>query len=259
VEKRQKILITNDDGINSPGIEALSHAASNYGDVTIFAPDRQQSAVSSALTINRPLKVHKFYKNREFFGYAVDGTPADCVKIALTTLMEEKPDLILSGINHGKNTSINVMYSGTVAAAIEGVMAGINSIAFSLTSHSLSAPLRDAQHYAELIIESVINRHWDNKILLNVNIPSIEHDELKGIRVTRLAKSYWNDWFEKRFDPFGNEYFWFAGDYISSNHDPETDDSAIDDGFVSVTPLKILFDDADTIKKIKFVENLKVK
>ncbi len=259
MEKKLNILITNDDGINSPGIEALAQTASNFGEVTVFAPDRQQSAVSSALTINRPIKVHKFYKNREFFGYAVDGTPADCVKIALTTLLEEKPDLILSGINHGKNTSINVMYSGTVAAAIEGVMAGINSIAFSITSHSLNVPLRDAQSYAEMIIESVVSRHWDNKILLNVNIPSIDHKKLNGIRVTRLAKSYWNDWFEKRHDPFGNEYYWFAGDYISSTHDPETDDTAIDDGYVSVTPLKILFDDADTIKKIKFVENLKTR
>lgn len=258
MEREFNILVTNDDGINSPGLEVLARAAGQFGNVTIFAPDRQQSAVSSALTINRPLKVQKHYKNREFFGYAVDGTPADCVKIALTTLLETQPDLILSGINHGKNTSINVMYSGTVAAAVEGVMAGINSIAFSITSHSLYVDLNSAEDYAKKIIESVLSRSWDNKILLNVNIPAVESISIKGIRVTRLGKSYWNDWFERREDPFGNEYFWFAGDYITSIHDKDTDDTAIEEAFVSVTPLKFLFDDVETIKKIKFIESLKI-
>ncbi|MBS4001429.1 MAG: 5'/3'-nucleotidase SurE [Desulfobulbaceae bacterium] len=257
MEKELNILVTNDDGINSPGLEVLARAASKFGKVAIFAPDRQQSAVSSALTINRPLKVQKYFKNKEFYGYAVDGTPADCVKMALTTLLDFKPDLILSGINHGKNTSINVMYSGTVAAAVEGVMAGINSIAFSITSHSLYVEMKAAEEYAVKIIESVVSRSWDTKILLNVNIPAIEAGSIKGIRVTKLAKSYWNDWFERREDPFGNEYFWFAGDYITSDHDKETDDTAIEDDFVSVTPLKFLFDDVDTIKKIKFVESLR--
>ena len=239
MKKRPLILITNDDGIYAPGIETLKNSLSELGEVIVIAPDIQRSAVSSALTIDKPLRVYKVNKNGEFFGFSVHGTPADCVKLAISTLLQRKPDLVVSGINHGKNTSINVLYSGTVAGATEGLIAGVNSMAVSHSSHSFDLDLSYAGKITSRIADKLINNKNENKVLLNVNIPNKPESEIKGIKFTKLSSSKWADKYERRLDPFGNEYFWFAGVYEITSSDPDTDDFAVDGGYVSVTPIRL--------------------
>lgn len=239
MKNKPLILITNDDGINSPGIETLKNSLSEIADVIIVAPDTQKSAVSSALTISKPLRVSKFHKNNLFFGYAVNGTPTDCVKLALSTLFDRKPDLVVSGINHGKNTSINVMYSGTVAGASEGYLAGINSIAISHSSHALNSDLEPSGRFCQKLARKLLSSNHQSKVFLNVNLPDISADNIKGAYLTKLSSSKWADKYERRQDPFGNEYFWFAGEFRISDSGIDTDDGAIESSYISVTPLKL--------------------
>ncbi len=254
MENKLNILVTNDDGISSPGLFSLVKVMKNIGNVTVVAPDRQQSAVSSSLTIQKPLRVNHFYFEGNKFGYMVDGSPADCVKLAVTTLLPTKPDLIVSGINHGKNTSINVLYSGTVAAAIEGMLFNIPSIAFSVSSHRLNVNLETSEYYIDKIIPIIMKIQNKESLLINVNIPAIEKEEIKGIKVTKLSDSRWNDKYEKRVDPFGYEYYWFAGTFETSNSPTDTDDGAINDGYISVTPIKIDYLHNDLYKKLNLVK-----
>ncbi len=251
------ILITNDDGIDSPGIFALYQAMKPLGRIIVVAPDKQQSAVSSSLTIQKPIKVNKKYINDEFFGFAVDGTPTDCVKLAFFSLLEEKPDLVISGINHGLNTSINVLYSGTVSGAIEGMLMDVNAIAVSHASHSTKKDLTAAADVAGKIAKEILNSDdYNKKYLLNINIPDINPLEIKGIKITRLSNSQWIDKFDKRFDPYGNEYYWFTGEYIVNDDDPECDDNAVNNGFISVSPLSIDFTDYNSLNDLKRFEKL---
>jgi 5'-nucleotidase len=254
--ERPYILVTNDDGINSPGILALVEAMEKIGDVAVVAPERQQSAMSSALTLHYPLKVKSHNHNNQFFGYSVDGTPSDCVKMAVNSLLKRKPDLVVSGINHGQNTSINVLYSGTVSGAIEGIIAGIPSIAFSSSSHDHGTNLDSCKYYAEMITRRFIEIENRDNLLLNVNIPDMDKESLRGVKVCRLSDSRWADRYEKRNDPFGNTYYWFAGSFIIEGDDEETDDVAIQKGFVTLTPLKISFTDFDSIGKLKDFEQI---
>ncbi|MBX3045350.1 MAG: 5'/3'-nucleotidase SurE [Candidatus Kapabacteria bacterium] len=245
LKNKPLILVTNDDGINSPGIEVLKNSLLELGEVIIIAPDMQRSAVSSALTIHKPLRVRRFYKNGDFFGYSVDGNPADCVKLAVSTLLDRKPDLVVSGINHGKNTSINVLYSGTVAGATEGVLAGINSIAISHASHALNSDLVLSGKVSNILARILLNTMHRQKVLLNVNLPDLADREVKGIKLTRLSSSKWADKYERREDPFGNEYYWFAGVFMISEIDTATDDGAVENGFVSVSPISLnLYDNS---------------
>ncbi len=241
MDSNLNILVTNDDGISSPGLLTLAKVMRNFGNVTIVAPDRQQSAVSSSLTLHKPLRVNHFFREGEIFGYMVDGSPVDCVKLAVTTLMPQKPDLIVSGINHGKNTSINVLYSGTIAAAFEGLLFNIPSIAFSIASHNLNTNLDGAECYIKKIIPKIIQLQNKENLLINVNIPDVDKDSIKGVKITKLSDSKWDDKYEKRVDPFGYEYYWFAGAFKTANKAFETDDGAVDKGFISLTPLKIDF------------------
>ena len=254
--KRPKILVTNDDGISSPGLEALVEGLKTIGDVIVVAPDRQQSAVSSSLTIHKPIKVLKHYKNEEFYGWAVEGTPTDCVKLALFSLLDYKPDLVVSGINHGRNTSINVLYSGTVSGAIEGLLMGINSIAISHISHNTK---KDMQVCADISVKLAIEllKITDGEgILLNVNVPDLMDSDIKGLKIAHLSNSQWIDKFEKRQDPQGNNYYWFTGDYIIHDTDPNADDLALKAGYITVTPIKINFTDSQKMTELKYLENL---
>lgn len=255
-KKEPLILITNDDGIDAPGIYELAATLKKLGRIFIVAPDKQQSAVSSALTIQRPLKVFERYKDNEFFGYAVDGTPTDCIKLAFFSLLEEKPDLVVSGINHGRNTSINVLYSGTVSGAIEGMLMGVNSIAVSHASHDtkkdLSAATKSVYNIAKEILES--NEH--SRLLININVPDIDPAEIKGTKVTRLSDSQWIDKFDKRFDPYGNVYYWFTGEYFINDDDPDCDDNALKAGYISISPLTINFTDYTQLEKLKYLEKV---
>jgi len=248
------ILVSNDDGIDSPGIFALVKSLSQIGEVVVVAPDRQQSAVGHALTMALPLRITKFRRNGEMFGYAINGTPADCVKIALSAILERKPDLVVSGINHGKNTSVNILYSGTVSAATEGMLVGIPSIAISLTNYKLDADCSIAAEYAKEISLKLLDNNHNLKILLNVNVPSIPKDEIKGIKITRHSNSFWKDKYEKRTDPFGRDYYWFSGEFKVDDENPDSDDAAVLSGYVSVTPLHFHFTNENLIPELKFLE-----
>ncbi len=255
--KEPYILVTNDDGIDSPGIFALVHALKKLGKVVVAAPDRQQSAVGHALTVSKPLRAISFHRNGEMFGYAINGTPSDSVKLAVSTLLEEKPDLVVSGINHGQNTSINILYSGTVSAATEGMLIGIPSIAVSLASYSLGADCSAAADISVEVSKKVIKNGLPKDTLLNINIPALPKNKIKGIRITRQSDSQWNDHYEKRIDPFGRNYYWFSGEYKVIDKDIETDDAALLAGYVSITPIQFKFTNNDAIAKMKFLEKRK--
>lgn len=242
---KPRILITNDDGINSPGIYELANELKKIGEVIIVAPENQQSAVSSAITVNKPLRVQKYYKDGTFFGYTVDGTPTDCVKLALNQLLDFKPDLVVSGINHGKNTAINVLYSGTVAGAIEGMLVGIKSIATSVDSHNHDFDCKASAEYTAEIALKVLDKDIPKDTFININIPATDKSNIKGIKVTKLSRAKWIDIYEKRVDPFNRSYYWFAGEYTFPDEGLETDDSALADGWITVTPIKLEFTNLD--------------
>ena len=251
-----KILITNDDGIDSPGIFELTNEIRKIGDVIVVAPDRQQSAVGHALTVARPLRATHFRRNGKVFGYAVNGTPSDSVKLAISNLLEEKPDMLISGINHGQNTAINVLYSGTVSAATEGMLIGIPSIAVSHFSYEYSSDCRTAAAYAGRIARKVLETGMPEGVFLNVNVPDLPEEKIKGIKITKISRNIWKDKFEQRTDPFGRKYYWFAGSIEMKDPDPESDYVALDNGYVSVTPVSYSFFQQDGIEKFKDFESL---
>jgi 5'-nucleotidase len=236
------ILVTNDDGIDSPGIYALVQELRKIGTVHVVAPDRQQSAVGHAVTVSSPLRATPFHREGAMFGYAVTGTPADCVKLGASTLLEQRPDLLVSGINHGANTSINILYSGTVSAATEGMMMGIPSMAVSLTSFDYDMDCRPAARYAADIARRM---HWPSLpagTLLNVNVPAIAETEIRGIKITTQGSGLWNDTYQRRSDPMGRDYFWLAGTYVPA---------ALRDGYVSVTPIRYQLTDNSVLETVR--------
>lgn len=244
------ILVTNDDGIDSPGIYALAKAMKEIGDVVVAAPDRQQSAVGHALTVAQPLRITPFRRN-DLVGNAINGTPADCVKLAISAILKRKPDLVISGINHGQNTSINILYSGTVSAATEGMLLGIPSLAVSLASYDTSLNCSIAASYSKLIAEKMLATPPPHDTLLNLNIPALPEEQIKGMKITRLSKSCWDDYYEKRIDPFGRDYYWFSGVYKINDNSIDSDDVAINEGFVSLSPIHFDFTKYDEIKNLE--------
>jgi 5'-nucleotidase len=247
---RPAILVSNDDGIDAPGIYALAKELQKLGTVTVIAPDKQQSAVGHAITMNYPLRVTKFVKNGAFFGYAVEGTPADCVKLAVRTLLERPPDLLVSGINHGSNTAINIIYSGTVSAATEGTVLGIPSLAVSLTTYA-KPDFRYAAIVARRLSSVVLKKGLPPGTLLNVNIPPVKEKEIRGIKITRQGKTRWDDTFEVRRDPNNKEYYWLAGKLEVIDHSEDTDQIAIMNNYVSVTPIQYDLTDYEFLKSIR--------
>jgi 5'-nucleotidase len=235
-ERRLHILICNDDGIDAPGIYALSQEIKTFADVTVIAPDKQQSAVGHAITMNYPLRAVPFHKNGSFFGYAVEGTPADAVKLGVRCLLKSKPDMVISGINHGSNTAINIIYSGTVSAATEGTVLGIPSIAISLTTYA-EPDFGYAARFAGRLARLVAQYGLPDGTLLNVNVPPIPESEIAGIKITRQGKSTWDDTFDVRRDPANREYFWLTGKLKVTDTDPEVDQIAVQNKYVSVTPI----------------------
>ena len=243
-------MISNDDGIDAPGILALVLEMKKIATVTVVAPDRQQSAVGHAITMNYPLRAIPFRKNGEFFGFAVDGTPADAVKLGVRFLMKRKPDLVMSGINHGSNTAINILYSGTVSAATEGTVLGIPSIAVSLTTHD-QADFSYAARFAARLAGRVMAEGLPQGTLLNVNVPAVPEDKISGVRVTRQGNSSWEDTFDVRRDPAGREYFWLTGSMAIRDTDPETDQIAVRENFISVTPIHYELTDLALLQRMK--------
>ena len=235
-KKKLNILVSNDDGIDAPGIFALVLELKKIGDVVVVAPDKQQSAVGHAITMNFPLRAREFRKNGVFFGYAVEGTPADCVKLAVRALLKKTPDLIVSGVNHGANTAISIIYSGTVSAATEGTILGIPSMAVSLTTYG-PPDFRYAAKFARKLAQLVMKKGMPEGTLLNVNVPALPEQEIKGVVVTRQGRAVWNDTFDVRRDPANKEYYWLTGALEDSDEGLEFDQSAILKNYVSVTPI----------------------
>ncbi len=232
------ILVCNDDGIFASGIKALTQVASKFGDVIVVAPDKPQSGMGMSITINKPLRFRKVDFDHAQEAYATDGTPVDGVKLAMHKILSRTPDLVLSGINHGANSSVNVMYSGTMSAAIEGAMENIPSIGFSLLDHSIDANFNPSKTFISKIIEHTLTRKLAPHTCLNVNIPALPEEAIKGIKVCRQANGNWTEELEERFDPMGSKYYWLTGKYESTDKTPDTDIWALENGFVSVVPIQ---------------------
>ena len=249
-KKKTTILVSNDDGIDAPGIDALVQELKKIAAVIVVAPDKQQSAVGHAITMNDPLRVKEFFKNGKFFGYAVQGTPADCVKIAVKALLKHVPDLVVSGVNHGSNTAISIIYSGTVSAATEGTVLGIPSMAVSLTTHG-PADFRYAAVIARRIASVILKKGLPRRTLLNVNVPPLPANKIKGILVTGQGKAVWKDTFDHRRDPSGVEYYWLIGELEEIDTDLAYDQAAIRSRYISVTPIQYDLTDYAMIDKMK--------
>jgi len=242
--------VTNDDGIYSSGIAALAEALKEIGNVVVVAPSEEQSAVGHGITMKYPLRVTNYYKNGNFFGYAVEGTPADCVKMGIRNIMGESPDLVISGINHGSNTAINIIYSGTVSAAREAAIMDVPAIAISITSHE-AKDFDYAGKVAKLLAQKVTEHGLPRGTLLNVNVPNFPEEEIAGMLVTEQSKAKWDDIYEKRTDPFGKDYYWLTGKLVEVKDEQKSDQLAIRNKFVSITPIHFDLTDYDTLQKMK--------
>jgi 5'-nucleotidase len=252
-----KILVSNDDGIDSPGISALVKSLKEIADVTVVAPQNEQSAVGHAITMKIPLRVTPYYKNGDFFGYAVDGTPADCVKMGIRNIMKEPPDLVISGINNGSNTAINIIYSGTVSAAREAAIMEVPAAAISVTNHT-PKNFNCAAKLARMLALKMIDHILPLGTMLNVNVPDVSEQEIAGIILTKQGKSKWDDIYEERKDPYNREYYWLTGKLLEVDTDSDIDQVAIKKNYVSITPIHFDLTDYETFDKMKSwkVENL---
>lgn len=231
-----RILLSNDDGIHAPGLAALYEAVKDLGEVIVAAPDSQMSAVGHAITLSDPIKVAEVAMPAGWTGYAIGGTPADCVKLAVEALLDRPPDMVISGINLGPNAGISVIYSGTVSAATEGTILGIPSMAVSINTFKeprWETAARVARQFARLILREGLPRDT----LLNVNVPNIPHAELKGVRYTAMGRSQFREVFHRRTDPRGNVYYWMDGEMELAAGQSDTDVQALEAGYVSATPL----------------------
>jgi len=249
-QKPITILLTNDDGVNAPGLYALFKEMKKYGKVYIVAPDSEKSAVGHAITLSDPLRVQNFYKNDEFFGYAVNGTPADCVKIAYWAL-EINPDILISGINLGSNTGINIIYSGTVSAATEGMFLNIPSFAISLTTFT-NPNFEIAARFAGKLSQIILKNGLPKGTLLNVNVPAVNDEkEINGVIITRQGNAMYREEFDTRTDPHNRVYYWLTGQKVKLETEPDVDDRAILNKKISITPVQ--FD----LTNHKFLEELR--
>lgn len=232
------ILVTNDDGITAPGIRTLIHAMNQLGEVVVVAPDRPQSGMGHAITLHDSLRLKPMSIDAgPQTEYACSGTPVDCVKLAVhEVLKDRKPDLIVSGVNHGSNASVNVIYSGTMSAAVEGAMQGVPSIGFSLLDYKWDADFRPVEPYLKQIAQDALAHGLPEGVCLNVNFPNADKAPYAGVRVARQALGFWKEAFEERIDPYGKPYYWMRGDYHNPDEAEDTDIWALDRGFISVVP-----------------------
>jgi 5'-nucleotidase len=233
-----KILITNDDGIAAPGIAALAEEMQKIGDITIVAPASEMSAVGHAITLSDPLRVIAYEKNSHFFGHAVRGTPADCVKIAYWVLLKDqaKPDLLISGINLGSNTGINIIYSGTVSAATEGAILGIPSMAISLATFT-KPDFQPAAKFAGRLARVLMQHQLPKGVFLNVNVPAVPAEQIQGVQITRQGQAGYLEEYSTRQDPHNRTYYWLTGDKVQIEPDEQVDDRAILQNKISITPV----------------------
>lgn len=251
MSQKPLILVTNDDGYHAPGIKALTEIAMEFGEVVKIAPDKPQSGMGHAITINSTLRIEKMPGEVGFVGYQCTGTPVDCVKIALDVALDRTPDLILSGVNHGSNASINVIYSGTMSAALEGYIEGVPSIGFSLLDHSVEADFSAAKYYVREIVGMVLSKEKLN-FCLNVNIPRLPQELIKGVKFCRQAHAKWVEEFDQRTDPSGKDYYWLTGHFQRfEEHEEDTDLFALQNGYVSVVPVSYDLTHYDILNTLK--------
>ncbi len=246
---RPLILITNDDGDTANGINVLTRLMMEIGDVVVMAPDGGRSGQSNAITVSHPIRYTKIEEREGLIRYKCTGTPTDCVKLALHDILDRKPDLLVSGINHGSNAAINVIYSGTMGAVLEGCENGLTSIGFSICDHSLQADFRIFEKYILQITRETLKNGLPYGVCLNVNAPK---GEIKGVKIARQCKGNWTEEYAKRIDPQGRTYFWLTGYF--KNHEPEahdTDEWALANGYISVVPSKIDLTDYSILKSLQ--------
>lgn len=233
------ILVTNDDSISAPGIRALIAVMSEIGQVVVVAPDSPQSAMGHAITINNTLHLNKIsLDNAEILEYSCSGTPVDCVKMAVNEVLKRKPDLCVSGVNHGSNSSINVIYSGTMSAAVEAGIEGIPAIGFSLLDYSWNADFEQIKPFIKKIALQVLQNGLAEGTVLNVNFPKLKTNDIKGIKICRQAKAMWQEKFDKRVTPFGKEYYWLTGEFINQDNGEDTDEWALANNYISIVPVQ---------------------
>ncbi len=248
-----KILITNDDGINAEGLNALVVALGVEHDVTVVAPDSERSGASQSITVHDPLRAKEIQKDDKFFGYAVDGSPADCVKLALACLLDHKPDLVISGINRGPNHGSNSLYSGTVGGALEGVVNGIPSIAVSLAGfnnldYSISANF--VQHFVKQISEI----GFTDGVVYNINVPAVDKSLIKGAKFVHASSRAYLVNYEKRLDPFQHPYYWLSDFRDMEADDENSDEHALNMNYISISPIKIDRNDYNELERINKLE-----
>jgi len=243
--QRPTILVTNDDGVTAPGIKNLIDAVRHLGDVVVVAPDGPQSGMGHAISINKPLRLEKLdlFQEWNIPVYQCSGTPVDCVKLAIDVILHEKPTICVSGINHGSNASINVIYSGTMSAAMEAAIDGIPSIGFSLMDFNYDADFSVAKQVATDLVQRVLMEQMPEHFLLNVNIPKVSAADFKGIKICRQADAHWTDNFATRTDPRGKNYYWMVGKFTNRDLGEDTDIAALQAGYASVVPVRVDFTD----------------
>lgn len=246
------ILITNDDSIHAPGLRKLIEIMRPIGDVAVIASEQIMSGMGHAVTTKSPLMPRLVKEEPGYKEYITNGTPADNVKLGKHALLSRKPDLIVSGINHGSNAAINIIYSGTMAAALEGAIDGIPSIGFSLDDFSPKADFSHVDSFVDIITRKVLAEGLPEGVCLNVNIPKISDQPVKGIKTVRQAKARWVEEFEKRADPYGRTYYWMGGVFQNGDPRPDTDEKALSENYVAVVPVQVDFTALSMLDKIKF-------
>ncbi len=249
------ILITNDDGIMAPGILNLVEAVKDLGKVVVVAPDKPQSGMGHAITIGLPLRLHPVSIFEGVEAWQCSGTPVDCVKLAVDKVLHRKPDICLSGINHGANHSINVIYSGTMSAAVEAAIESIPSAGFSLLDHSVEADFTGARKYARLVVQQMLRTKLDKHTVLNVNIPAVPTELIKGVRICKQAYAKYEEDFIERSDPNGKKYFWLTGEFVNFDKGRDSDVWALEHNYVSVVPVQ--FDLTNYVLKSKLEKSWK--
>lgn len=250
-EQKPTILITNDDGITAPGIAALVEAAKPFGRVVVVAPDAPQSGMGHAITIGKPLRLNQVHVFGDIEAYQCSGTPVDCVKIAVDKVLHKKPDFCFSGINHGSNSSINIIYSGTMSAAMEAAIEGICAVGFSYEDYSFEADFSLAQQVVSEVVHKLTTKQFPQKGLYNVNIPKVAINKFKGIKVCRQANAKWNENFVERVDPTGKKYFWLTGEFQNRDKGKDTDVWALQHGYASLVPVQYDLTDYTLFDKLK--------
>jgi len=251
MKKKPLILVTNDDGIYAPGLRKLIEIARLLGKVVVVAPDSAMSGMSHAITVKVPLRLRKIAEEKDYLEYSCNGTPVDAMKLGEKVVIKGKPDIVLSGINHGSNASVNIIYSGTMAAVLEASIDGIPGIGFSLLDYSHGADFSAVDDYLKILIKGVLKNGLPIGTCLNVNIPAVKKEELKGIKVCRQAKGQWEEKFDARTDPHNSDYYWLTGFFKNGDAEEDTDSWALANNYISVVPVHVDFTAHNVIAQVK--------